>query len=176
MPDDVTVYTIGHSVQPQEALVDSLLRASIELLVDVRQYPASRRNPQFNAEALARTLPEHGIEYRHMRVLGGRREPSPDSTNLALRNDQFRGYADYMATPEFDAGIEALIELAQERRTAVMCAEAVPWRCHRSLLADALLARGVAVEHLIGASEPRPHTLSPHARIEAGRVTYPALL
>ncbi len=111
-----------------------------------------------------------------MRALGGRREPSPDSTNLALRNDQFRGYADYMATPEFDAGIEALIELAQERRTAVMCAEAVPWRCHRSLLADALLARGVAVEHLIGASEPRPHTLSPHARIEAGRVTYPALL
>jgi len=169
------LWTVGHSNQPQEGLIDALLTAGIELLVDVRSFPVSRRNPQFNRDALAATLAQHAIEYRHLPELGGFRRARPDSVNTALRTPGFRGYADYMATPEFEAGLEKLIEAANEKRTAIMCAEAVPWRCHRSLIADTLVARGVEVEHLLGGSRRR-HALSPLARVENGRVSYPALL
>ena len=135
----------------------------------------SRRHPQFNRDALAEALRQNGVEYQHMQSLGGRREPSPKSTNTALRNEQFRGYADYMQTPEFDGALDELLALLPDERTAVMCAEALPVSCHRSLLSDAVLARGIAVVHVIPGSE-RPHELSPHARVEDGSVRYPALL
>lgn len=149
----------------------------IESLVDIRRYPMSRRNPQFNAETLARALENEGIHYRHEPDLGGRRTPRADSSNLALKDDQFRAFADYMQTAEFDAALSRLIDDASHARTAVMCAEALPWRCHRSLLADALVARGVAVEHIMTASKAQPHALSPAARVnDSGPVTYPLLL
>ncbi|HLF71603.1 MAG TPA: DUF488 domain-containing protein [Dehalococcoidia bacterium] len=170
-----TVWTAGHSNRPVEELIEALKRADIELLVDVRRYPASRRNPQFNAEALAATLALNKITYRHAEALGGRRAPGSNSTNLGLRDEGFRGFADYIATPEGSEALETLIDVAQGQRVAVMCAESVPWRCHRSLIADALLARGVEVVHLIG-GKPREHALTPSARVEDGRVSYPALL
>jgi uncharacterized protein (DUF488 family) len=169
------IYTIGHSNRPLKDLIQELQNVGIELVADVRRYPASRRNPQFNREALAAALPEHGIAYNHFAELGGRRTPEPHSTNGALRDPGFRGFADYMATTEFDLALDDLITLAAQKRTAVMCAESVPWRCHRSLIADALVARGVEVQHLIGGRQ-RDHTVSASARVEGGRVTYPALL
>lgn len=155
-----------------------MLRAhGTESLVDVRRYPMSRRNPQFNADALGRMLGDIGIHYRHEPDLGGRRTPRADSSNLALKDEQFRGFADYGQTAEFDAALSRLIDDASHARTAVMCAEALPWRCHRSLLADALVARGIAVEHIITASKAQPHALSPTARVDdSRRVTYPLLL
>jgi uncharacterized protein (DUF488 family) len=172
---NLTIYTIGHSNQPSEVLIDALLAAGIELLVDVRQFPMSRRNPQFNHDALSEELAEHGIDYRHMVSLGGRRPPVADSPNTALTNAGFRGYADYMATDAFESALAELIDVAQDQRTAIMCAESLPWRCHRSLIADALVARGVTVLHLLS-GKSRPHTLSPVARAQDGRVTYPGLL
>jgi len=183
------VWTIGHSTQPVERLIEALISARIERLVDVRRYPGSRRHPQFNRDALAAALAQHGIEYAHAPGLGGRRKPRPDSMNTGLRNAGFRGYADYMSTSEFTTALDSLIESARARRTVIMCAESLPWRCHRSLIADALIARGVEVEHLLpqhGArttsSAPRPggnaraHQLTPAARIEGGHVTYPGRL
>jgi len=170
-----TVWTAGHSNTGVDILVDLLKRAGIEVLCDIRRFPMSRRNPQFNRDALAQSLADAGIEYQHWPELGGRRTPDPDSINLGLRDAGFRGFADYMWTPEFEQALEALIALAGERRVAVMCAEALPWHCHRSLLADALVARGVEVLHLVGGKERR-HTLSPHARVQDGRVAYPAML
>jgi uncharacterized protein (DUF488 family) len=172
---NLTVYTIGHSNQSSEALIEALETAGIELLVDVRQFPMSRRNPQFNHDALSQELAEYGIFYRHMVSLGGRRPPVADSPNTALTNAGFRGYADYMATDAFESALAELIGVAQDQRTAIMCAESLPWRCHRSLIADALVARGVTVLHLLG-GKSRPHTLSPVARVQDGRVTYPGLL
>jgi uncharacterized protein (DUF488 family) len=157
------------------ALIEALTGAGIEVLCDIRRFPLSRRHPQFNHDALAASLAEAGIEYQHWPSLGGRRTAAKDSFNLGLRDAGFRGFADYMATPEFEAALASLVALADGKRVAVMCAEAVPWRCHRSLLSDALVARGVDVRHIIGAKE-RAHTLSPHARVEDGRVAYPALL
>ena len=151
-----------------------MLRAhGVETLVDVRTVPRSRRNPQFNSEALPAPLAAAGIEYVHMHALGGLRRPRKDSPNLAWRNESFRGYADYMQTPEFAAALDSLIELGRARRAAIMCAEAVPWRCHRSLIADALAARGIAVEHIMSEAAAKPHTVTSFARIEDGRVTYP---
>jgi uncharacterized protein (DUF488 family) len=173
--DGVVVYTVGHSNVPVEQLLLTLLAAQIELLVDVRQFPMSRRNPQFNHDTLAATLAEHGIDYRHIVELGGRRPVRPDSPNTGLRHPAFRGYADYMATDAFQQALQQLIELAAARRCAIMCAEAVPWRCHRSLISDALVARGVRVVHLIG-DKQRPHTLSSYARLNGAQVTYPGLL
>jgi uncharacterized protein (DUF488 family) len=170
-----TVWTAGHSNRPVEELIEALKSADIELLVDVRRYPASRRNPQFNAETLAATLALNKVAYRHAEPLGGRRTPLPDSPNGALRDAGFRGFADYIATPEGSEALETLIDVAQEQRVAVMCAESVPWRCHRSLIADALVARGIEVVHLVGGKQ-REHTLTPSARVEDGRVTYQALL
>jgi uncharacterized protein (DUF488 family) len=142
-------------------------------LVDVRSVPASRRMPHFARAALEQSLPAHGIAYEHMPELGGLRKPRPDSTNLGWRNVGFRGYADYMQTDEFWDSIARLEGLAAARRVAVMCAEAVPWRCHRSLVADALTVRGGRVAHITGRSVPAAHSLTSFARVEAGRITYP---
>lgn len=129
--------------------------------------------PHFAKAALERSLAQHGIAYLHMPELGGLRKPRPDSINTGWRNVSFRGYADYMQTAEFWAAIDRLEHLGEQRRTAIMCAEAVPWRCHRSLIADALTVRGVEVRHITGAGEPAPHRLTPFARVEDGRITYP---
>lgn len=142
--------------------------------MDVRAYPRSRRNLQFNLDTLPAALAERGVAHTHVRELGGRRRPRPDSVNRAWRSEAFRGYADHMRTPEFRAALERLLELARHDRVAIMCAETVPWRCHRWLIADALVARGVEVGHIMGTDAPRPHALPAHAHVQAGEVTYPA--
>lgn len=168
------IHTIGHSTRSVEELIGLLRESGIRLLVDVRRYPGSRRHPQFGRDALAAALRAAGIEYVHEPDLGGRREPRPDSPNTAWRNSGFRGYADYMATPPFRAALERLVARGEEEPTAIMCAEAVPWRCHRSLIADALVARGVEVLNVVSKGSATPHRLTPFARVEDGRVTYPA--
>jgi uncharacterized protein (DUF488 family) len=175
--DSRTVYTIGHSTRTIEEFVALLREHGIELLVDVRRFPGSRRHPQFGSAALAASLNEVGIGYRHAEPLGGRRrsEGGAASPNTAWRNDAFRAYADYMATPPFRAALDLLIQLSRERTTVIMCAEAVPWRCHRRLITDALLARGVPVADIIGPGEATPARLSEHAVVgEEGTVIYPA--
>lgn len=171
--NEQTVFTIGHSTRPLAELVALLQQYGVTLLVDVRTVPRSRRNPQFNREALPAPLHEAGIGYRHMAELGGLRRAQKDSPNLGWRNESFRGFADYMQTPEFAAALETLIDLAAQERVAIMCAEAVPWRCHRSLIGDALLARGLAVIDIISASSAAPHRLTPFAHVEGRRITYP---
>jgi uncharacterized protein (DUF488 family) len=169
----VTVLTVGHSNRSFEAFVRILRAQGIERLADVRTVPRSRHNPQFNTEALAQTLPGFGIAYVHLPRLGGLRRPRQDSRNTAWRNSGFRGYADHMETAEFDEAVEGLIDLAREKRTAVMCAEAVYWRCHRALLADALVSRGVNVLHVMDEKKTEPHRLTRFAKIVDGGVTYP---
>ena len=167
------LYTIGHSTRTLDDLVDALNSVGVDLLVDIRTVPRSRHTPQFNRDVLSRELPRRGIGYRHLKALGGLRKPRPDSRNTAWRNAGFRGFADYMESPEFEAALDELRELAGRAGTAaIVCAEAVPWRCHRSLVADALTARGDTVFHLMGPGKARPHTLTPFARIEGDRVTY----
>jgi uncharacterized protein (DUF488 family) len=172
----VHVLTIGHSTRSIEEFIALLKAHAVERLVDIRTVPKSRRNPQFHTDALAASLAEAGIEYIHMRELGGLRHPRKDSTNSAWRNDSFRGYADYMQTPAFDDALDRLLELAGERRTTVMCAEAVPWRCHRSLVADALTARRHDVHHIMSDTRLDRHKLTPFARVERERVTYPGVV
>lgn len=145
----------------------------VELLADVRTAPGSRRMPHFGRTSLERELPAWGIAYRHLPGLGGLRKPLPGSLNQAWRHTGFRGYADYMQTPEFEAELRALVELAGGRRVALMCVEAVPWRCHRTLLADALSARGVEVHHITGRGQPPAHRLTDFAVVTNGRVSYP---
>lgn len=159
-----------------EDLITLLRGHGVRILADVRAFPASRRHPQFNADALSAALAGAGIGYRHLPQLGGRRKARPDSPNGAWREPGFRAYADHMATPDFAAGLAALLDLAGAARVAVMCAEAQPWRCHRQLVADALVARGRRVEHIMGPGPPRPHRLPPFARVEGAQVTYPPLL
>jgi uncharacterized protein (DUF488 family) len=169
------VLAVGHSTRPAEELVAWLVAAGVATLADVRTIPHSRANPQFEGATLASTLAGAGIRYVHLPHLGGlRRARKGSEENAGWHNASFRGYADHMQTPEFEEGLVELRALAREGPVAVMCAEAVPWRCHRSLLADALLARGVVVEHLVGPGKTRPHRLTPFARIEGRRVTYPA--
>lgn len=168
------IFTIGHSTRSLDEFVDLLREHRIATLADVRTVPASRRVPHFAKGALERSLPERGVAYVHLPELGGLRKPHPDSVNGAWRNASFRGYADYMQTPEFETGLERL--LALPRPLALMCAEALPWRCHRSLIADALLARGVRVEEILGPRQHRPHEVTPFARVRRARVTYPGLL
>lgn len=146
----------------------------VRRLVDVRTVPRSRHNPQFNREELSRALHGRRLHYRHMSALGGLRRPRRDSVNTAWRNESFRGYADYMQTSEFQDALELLIELAHEEPTAIMCAEAVPWRCHRSLIADALLVRGIEVLEIASATRATPLTLHPWARVQGTAITYPA--
>jgi uncharacterized protein (DUF488 family) len=166
------LFTLGHSVRPQEATLDLLKAQGVTLLVDVRAYPRSRRNPQYDSAALASALQVAGIAYRHMPALGGIRKPRVDSINTALA-DGFRGFADYMQTPEFDAVLAQLIGLSEGKRVAIMCAEAKPKDCHRSLISDALSAQGVEVRHIMDTGGTEPHALRPSAEVHAGRVSYP---
>jgi uncharacterized protein (DUF488 family) len=169
----LTIWTIGHSTHSLEEFVAMLKAHDITQLVDVRTIPKSRRVPQFNAESLSAALPKLAIEYVHLKVLGGLRHAKKDSLNTGWRNASFRGYADYMGTDEFRQGIERLVKLARTKRTAIMCAEAVPWRCHRSLIGDALLARGVHVEDIMSATSSRDHELTPFAKVHELEITYP---
>jgi uncharacterized protein (DUF488 family) len=168
------VLAIGHSTRSIEELVELLRSCGVATLADIRTIPRSRRNPQFARDALANALPAAGIRYVHLPRLGGLRHARKDSPNAAWNNASFRGYADHMSSGEFEEGLVELRALARQGPVAVMCAEAVPWRCHRSLLADALFARGVVVEHIVGKARSRPHRVTPFAIIEGRRVTYPA--
>ena len=167
------ILTIGHSTRAIDDFIALLRQHGVERLVDIRTIPRSRHNPQFNADALANALAREGITYVHLKELGGLRHPRPDSPNTGWRNASFRGYADYMQTREFEEALRRLLQMCAETRCAVMCAEAVPWRCHRSLLADALVARGIGVEHILSGSRADAHHLTPFAKIENGKVTYP---
>ena len=167
------IFTIGHSTHPIDEFIRILEAHGIRQLVDVRTIPRSRHNPQFNLENLPSSLGQAGIGYRHMPGLGGLRHARRDSMNTGWRNASFRGFADYMQTPEFHENLEKLIEIASEAPTAIMCAEAVPWRCHRSLIADALVARGIGVQEILSANKAQPHALTPFAKVEASQVTYP---
>ena len=164
---------MGHSTHPIDEFIQILNAHCIRQLVDVRTIPRSRHNPQFNRESLSGSLYAEGIVYRHMPGLGGLRKPSRDSINIGWRNASFRGYADYMQTPEFHENLEKLIGLATEAPTAIMCAEAVPWRCHRSLIADALVAHGIAVQEIMSASKAQSHALTAFAKVEGTEVAYP---
>ena len=172
------IWTIGHSTRAIDEFISLLEENEIKLLVDVRAWPGSKRYPQFNKDALAESLNAHGIRYEHFPELGGRRKPKPDSRNTAWRNASFRGYADYMETEQFQKGIERLLDVAaEEAPTAIMCAEAVWWRCHRSLIADYLKARGVEVLHVLAANKVEPHPYTSAARIVNGELSYrPELL
>jgi uncharacterized protein (DUF488 family) len=171
-----TVFTVGHSNRSIEDFLALLKAHGIERLVDIRTVPRSRHNPQFNRDALPVALRRAGIAYTHMPSLGGLRHPRRDSINSAWRNDSFRGYADYMQTAEFETALDELIGIASGEKTALMCAEAVPWRCHRSLVADGLTARGEQVEHILSETRRNPHSLTPFARVESRRVTYPGVI
>jgi len=171
----VTVFTIGHSTRPIGAFIELLVAHGVQHLIDVRKIPQSGHNPQFGREQLSASLEEAGIHYTHMPGLGGLRRARKDSTNTAWRNASFRGYADYMQTREFEENVERCVDLAKEERTALMCAESVPWRCHRSLIADALVARGIDVREITSTTDARPHALTPWARVEGTTVTYPGL-
>ena len=173
MPNEHDIFTVGHSTHELEELVSLLRSHGVERVVDVRAYPRSRRVPQFNSESLAESLPREGIEYLHMRELGGRRTPLPDSPNAGWRNDQFRGYADHMQSAEFSGALSRLMELGDERPTAIMCAEALWFRCHRRLVSDALVARGRRVLHIGSDGSVVEHELTPFASIEDGKLTYP---
>lgn len=167
------ICTIGHSTHPLDEFIDLLQTNEVVHLLDVRTIPRSRHNPQFNLDSLPASLLAAGINYTHWPGLGGLRHSHPDSPNGGWRNASFRGYADYMQTPEFADNVELVATLAARERCALMCAEAVPWRCHRSLIADALTVRGVRVEDIIGAKERKLHTLTPWARAEGLKITYP---
>jgi uncharacterized protein (DUF488 family) len=167
------IHTIGHSTRPLEEFIGILRAHDISSVVDVRTVPKSRHNPQFHIDSLAETLPAAGMEYRHLAALGGLRHPSKDSVNLGWRNKSFRGYADYMRTAEFAAGIDELLAIARAAPTAIMCAEAVPWRCHRSLVGDALLVRGHEVLDIYDEHKARPETLTRFAVVEGTSITYP---
>jgi uncharacterized protein (DUF488 family) len=167
------LYTIGHSTRPAPLLLELLRREGVTTLVDVRTIPRSRRNPQFDRDALAAALTQAGLEYRHVKALGGLRRPRQDSVNLGWRNASFRGYADHMQTGEFARALSELETLATARPTAIMCAEALPWRCHRSLVADALTVRGWQVLHLGISATPVRHEPTPFLRTVEGRPVYP---
>ena len=176
MDRERTVWTVGHSTRPIDEFIAALQSFRISALVDVRSYPGSRRYPQFNKPNLAASLAGVEIDYRHAPELGGRRRAKPDSINMAWRNEMFRGYADYMDTEEFREGIERLLGLARESRTAIMCAEAVWWKCHRSLISDYLKASGVTVLHIAGGGKSEEHPFTSAARIINGELSYRGVL
>lgn len=171
----VTLWTVGHSTRSLDDFTALLQAHGIRRLVDVRTMPRSRHNPQFNKDQLPESMKQAGIQYVHMPALGGLRHARRDSVNSAWRNASFRGFADYMQTAEFEVALKELIRLARSRRTAIMCAEAVPWRCHRSLIADALLVRGLKVEEITSETATRPHTLTPWACVVGEHITYPTV-
>ena len=167
------IYTIGHSTRELSELVALLRENGVTRLADIRRFPGSRRHPHFSREALQESLPENGITYVHFEDLGGRRKALADSPNTALRNEQFRAYADHMATPAFHAAVDRLVE--SDQVTAYMCAEAVPWRCHRNLLSDELVRRGLEVVHIIGGRSQPKHDLSEYAVVAGDHVEYPGV-
>jgi len=169
------VLTIGHSTRTIEEFTDLVLAHGVQLVVDIRTIPRSRRNPQFNEGTLAASLKESGIDYVRLKELGGLRHPMKDSKNMGWRNLSFRGFADYMQTPQFETGINELIRLAQDRSVAIMCAEALPWRCHRSLVADALVVRGIHVEDVMSPTKLLEHSMTKFARVNGKQITYPEL-
>jgi uncharacterized protein (DUF488 family) len=168
-----TVLTIGHSTRAWKDFLELLRAHRVERVIDVRSIPRSRHNPQFNRETLSAKLQSARIGYVHLRKLGGLRHTRRDSANMGWRNASFRGFADYMQTAEFETGLHRLMKLARQKRSAIMCAEAVPWRCHRSLIADALTVRGIRVDDIMTVKSSRVHSLIPFARVQADRITYP---
>lgn len=172
MPQSIA--TIGHSNHPLDRFLALLAQHEVEALVDIRLFPGSRKHPHFNRDNIAAALQKAGVEYLWLEALGGRRHKQPEkSSNLGLENKSFRNYADYMLTDEFRDGVKELLELARQKRTAIMCAEGLFWQCHRRLVSDFLVANGVTVQHIIPNGDLRPHQLTRGAVIEVGRVTYP---
>jgi uncharacterized protein (DUF488 family) len=169
-----TLWTIGHSTRPIDEFLALLKAHGIQQVVDVRTVPKSRHNPQFNTDQLAKSLKKAGLTYLHMPQLGGLRKANKDSINTGWRIASFRGYADYMQTDEFQRALEELMASSKDKPSAIMCAEAVPWRCHRSLIADALVSRGWTVLNILTEQRADPHSLTPFAKVARGRVTYPA--
>ena len=169
------ILTIGHSTRALAELVGLLQAHDVKLVVDIRTIPRSRHNPQFNQETLPASLAKSGIGYVQLEELGGLRHPYVDSKNKGWKNKSFRGFADYMQTPEFEAGISKLIKLANSTRVAIMCAEALPWRCHRSLIADALLVRGIQVEHIMTLKKRKKHSMTKWAHVDGKQITYPEI-
>ena len=169
----MSLYTIGHSTRTLDDLIETLRAHEIQTLVDIRSFPMSRRLPHFNRESLEKALAQTGITYRWLPALGGRRKKTrDDSPHIALRNDSFRNYADYMLTAEFEQGVEELLKLAERSRTAYLCAERVYFHCHRMLVSDWLVAHGHQVFHIDGKGPAKPHQLMPEARLVEGRVIY----
>src|ERR1700735_3491652 len=169
-----TIFTIGHSTRALDELVDLLRGHGVRRVIDIRTIPRSRRNPQYNRETLGPALRSRKIGYVHLKGLGGLRHAKPNSKNLGWHNASFRGFADYMQTPGFEAALRRAIKLSKDKPSALMCAEAVPWRCHRSLVADALTARNFPVEHIMSESRANPHKLTPFAQVRGKKVTYPS--
>jgi uncharacterized protein (DUF488 family) len=167
------IYTIGHSTHPIDEFIGILQAHGIRQLVDVRTIPRSRHNPQFNRENLPASLETVDIAYQHMPGLGGLRHPQRDSINTGWRNAGFRGFADYMQTSEFQENLEKLMDLSSVAPTTIMCAEAVPWRCHRSLIADALMVRGIQVQEILTAAKSQPHLITAFAKVDGTQITYP---
>lgn len=173
--EQLTVWSMGHSTRTSGEFLDLVAAHGIEAVADVRRFPASRKYPHFNRDVLRDTLSEVAVEYVAMPELGGRRRPRRDSHNTAWRNESFRGYADYMETEEFRRGAERLLELARRRRTTVMCAEALWWRCHRSLIADYLKVQGVCVRHIVDRNKSELHPYTSAARVKHGTLSYTAI-
>ncbi len=169
-----TIYTVGHSTHDLDEFIRLLHAHGVTKIADVRTIPRSRHNPQFNQDTLPDALQAAGIGYVHLPGLGGLRHTHADSPNLAWHNASFRGFADHMQTDEFAENLKQLVKLGKRQPLALMCAEAVPWRCHRSLIADALIVRGIPAEHITSATHRQPHTLTPWARVKDGHITYPA--
>ena len=170
-----SLFTIGHSTRSLTDFMQLLDAYDVKQIVDVRSIPKSRHNPQFNGEDLKQSLKQKGIRYKHIGKLGGLRHSQKGSLNLGWRNPSFRGFADYMSTPEFSAGLDELMRIASLRETAVMCAEAVPWRCHRALIADALIKKGWTVRDIMTRAKAPRHRLTPFLKVRKGRLIYPAL-
>ncbi len=171
--DSRLLFTIGHSTRPQTDFLDILRSFDVTILADIRTVPRSRANPQYNQVEFREWLLANKVEYVHLPDLGGLRHARRDSVNTGWRNQSFRGFADYMQSAQFEAALETLLSLGAKQAAAIACAEAVPWRCHRSLVADALLVRGVEVRHIMGVASARPHVLTPWAKVEGLRITYP---
>ena len=176
MGNQISLWTIGHSTLSIEDFISKLRSFEIQVLVDVRSYPGSRRYPHFNRDQFNASLADTGIRYEHFPELGGRRRARPDSLNIAWRNESFRGYADYMETNEFRAGIDRLLTIATTQRTAIMCSEAVWWRCHRSLISDYLKVQGIEVNHIMSIGKAEPHPFTSAAGIVDGELSYRGVL
>jgi uncharacterized protein (DUF488 family) len=173
MAEERTIFTVGHSTRTLDEFVELLRAHAVRAVADVRLIPKSRRLPHFNDDVLSASLPEAGIAYHRFKSLGGRRRPRADSVNLGWRNESFRGYADFMQTPTFAAALDELMALAGQTPTTTMCAEAVPWRCHRSMISDALIVRGWTVRDITSPTKAAVHQLTPFAKVEGTRITYP---